>query len=218
MVNEPRLSASADVESQALQHASQNQLAIKAPMADTEFSLHSESTSISTHRSSLPHCALVTALLSLLLVRTSFASIAAQVYLNWMATCYSHTCFIWSFCYLKEVRTLAKLTIGDTCTAMNEWVHYPHTETALSNILPCVDLKTTNRTLYQSKEVILQLVSVVNSVIRSVANSNNASSKSSVFFNQSGAEMPLLCSPYDSKLQLRHCQPHEVSFSNASLV
>ncbi|XP_028555279.1 uncharacterized protein LOC110092209 isoform X4 [Dendrobium catenatum] len=119
---------------------------------------------------------------------------------------------------LFGVFVILKNTIGDTCTAMNEWVHYPHTETALSNILPCVDLKTTNRTLYQSKEVILQLVSVVNSVIRSVANSNNASSKSSVFFNQSGAEMPLLCSPYDSKLQLRHCQPHEVSFSNASLV
>ncbi|XP_028555278.1 uncharacterized protein LOC110092209 isoform X3 [Dendrobium catenatum] len=81
---------------------------------------------------------------------------------------------------LFGVFVILKNTIGDTCTAMNEWVHYPHTETALSNILPCVDLKTTNRTLYQSKEVILQLVSVVNS--------------------------------------LRHCQPHEVSFSNASLV
>lgn len=119
---------------------------------------------------------------------------------------------------LFGVFVILKNTVGDTCTAMNEWVQYPHTETALSNILPCVDPKTTNRTLYQSKEVILQLVSVVNSVIRSIANSNNASSQSSSFFNQSGPVMPLLCSPYDSKLQPQHCLPQEVSFSNASLV
>ncbi|PKA63502.1 hypothetical protein AXF42_Ash005397 [Apostasia shenzhenica] len=107
--------------------------------------------------------------------------------------------------------------VGDTCNAMDEWVSYPQAETALSNILPCVDQQTTNQTLYQSKEVILQLVSLVNSVIRSIANSNTGS-HGSYFFNQSGSLMPRLCSPYNSNLRSRNCQPDEVSFSNASLV
>ncbi|XP_020581204.1 uncharacterized protein LOC110025213 isoform X2 [Phalaenopsis equestris] len=120
--------------------------------------------------------------------------------------------------FLFGVFVILKSTVGDTCTAMNEWAHYPHTESALSNILPCIDPKTTDRTLFQSKIVVLQLVSVVNSVIRSTANSNHSTSQSSNHFNQSGPVMPLLCSPYDSKLEPRYCRSNEVSFSNASLV
>ena len=104
--------------------------------------------------------------------------------------------------------------VGDTCTAMDQWVQYPKAETALSNILPCVDEQTTNRTLYQSKDVILQLANVVNTAISSIANSNNNSS----FYNQSGPLMPPLCSPYDSQLRSRQCEPYEVSFDNASMV
>ncbi|KAG0493431.1 hypothetical protein HPP92_004425 [Vanilla planifolia] len=104
--------------------------------------------------------------------------------------------------------------VGDTCTAMDEWVHHPQAETALSNILPCVDQQTTNRTLYQTKEVILQIVSVVNSVIRSIVHSNNT--RAPRVFNQSKPSIPLLCSPYNSQLLRRPCQPQEVSFGNAS--
>ncbi|KAG8053598.1 hypothetical protein GUJ93_ZPchr0001g32345 [Zizania palustris] len=42
----------------------------------------------------------------------------------------------------------------DTCEAMDEWAQHPQAETALSNILPCVDESTTNQTLYQSKHVV----------------------------------------------------------------
>ncbi|KAJ6853644.1 uncharacterized protein M6B38_113470 [Iris pallida] len=109
--------------------------------------------------------------------------------------------------------------VGDTCTSMDEWVRYPLAETALSNILPCVNEMTTNQTLYQSKDVIRQLVNIVNIAIFSVANSNSPPQNSnSFFYNQSGPLMPSLCSPYDSHLQIQQCQPQEVSFDNASMV
>lgn len=109
--------------------------------------------------------------------------------------------------------------VGDTCTAMNEWVQHPHAETALSNILPCVDEKTTNQTLYQSKDVILQVVNVVNTVIWSIANINNPIQNSnSYYYNQSGPLMPPLCAPFDSQMQSKNCSSYEVSFDNASSV
>ncbi|XP_068643356.1 uncharacterized protein [Aristolochia californica] len=109
-------------------------------------------------------------------------------------------------------------TISDTCVAMDEWVQNPQAETALSNILPCVDESTTNRTLYQSKEVILQLVNVVNTAIYSIANSNSPQGIA-FYYNQSGPLMPPLCPPFDSQLHDRQCQePWEVSFANASMV
>ncbi|XP_072999500.1 uncharacterized protein [Typha latifolia] len=101
----------------------------------------------------------------------------------------------------------------DTCKAMNEWVRYPQAETALSSILPCVNEHTTNRTLYQSKEVIRQLVNVVNTAISSIANDDTA-----YHYNQSGPPLPYLCSPYDAELHDQQCRPQEVSIANASLV
>lgn len=100
--------------------------------------------------------------------------------------------------------------VGDTCAAMGEWVHNSRAETSLSNILPCVDEQTTNLTLYQSKEVIVQLVNVVNTAI--------SSQVKTVSYNQSGVLMPPLCSPYDSRMHERQCEPGEVSFVNASKV
>ncbi|KAG6532608.1 uncharacterized protein LOC121970451 [Zingiber officinale] len=100
--------------------------------------------------------------------------------------------------------------VGDACVAMGEWVHNSQAETSLSSILPCVDEQTTNLTLYQSKDVIVQLVGVVNTAIYSQA--------TSVHYNQSGPLMPSLCSPYDSNLHDRQCKPEEVSLVNASTV
>ncbi|XP_010923876.1 uncharacterized protein [Elaeis guineensis] len=108
--------------------------------------------------------------------------------------------------------------VGDTCTAMDDWVHNPQAETALSNILPCVNEQTTNLTLHQSKEVILQIVNIVNKAISSIANSDHASRDNGYFYNQSGPLMPYLCSPYDTLLHDRQCEPEEVSFVNASMV
>jgi hypothetical protein len=110
--------------------------------------------------------------------------------------------------------------ISDTCMAMVEWVDNPHAETALSNILPCVDQETTNHTLYQSKQVINDIANIVNTYIEAFANQNPPHQKNQNpnYYNQSGPQVPHLCYPYDSQLQDRQCSTQEVSMANASLV
>lgn len=107
--------------------------------------------------------------------------------------------------------------ISDTCMAMEEWVENPHAESALSNILPCVDQRTTNQTLVQSKQVIMDIVHVVNQFIYTYANTYPAQGNL-YYYNQSGPMMPPLCSPFDSVLKDRQCGSQEVSIANASLV
>lgn len=101
---------------------------------------------------------------------------------------------------------------------MDEWVDNPHAKTALSNIIPCVDETTTNRTLQQSKEVTRELVNVVNTVIDTIANLNAIPPNKTFWYNQSGPLMPYLCFPYDSNLNDRQCDAQEVPLRNASLV
>ncbi|KAM3693495.1 hypothetical protein ACJW31_08G171600 [Castanea mollissima] len=108
-------------------------------------------------------------------------------------------------------------TVSDTCMAMEEWVEYPHAETALSNVLPCVDHRTTNQTLVQSKKIVNQIVIVVNEFIYTYADTY-PSKESPYYYNQSGPMMPPLCYPYDSQLQDRQCESREVSVANASEV
>ncbi|PON47046.1 Transmembrane protein [Trema orientale] len=107
--------------------------------------------------------------------------------------------------------------ISDTCMAMEEWVENPHAETALSNILPCVDQKTTNQTLIQSKQTINGIVTVVNQFIYTNANAN-PSKGAQFYYNQSGPLIPPLCYPFDSHMQDSRCGDQEVSIANASLV
>ncbi|KAH9746500.1 transmembrane protein [Citrus sinensis] len=109
------------------------------------------------------------------------------------------------------------IAISDTCMAMDEWVDHPHAETALSNILPCVDQRTTNKSLIQSKEVITDIVNVVNQFVYNIANAN-PSQDYIYYYNQTGPVMPPLCYPYDSQLQDRQCGSYEVSIANASKV
>ncbi|KAL2324193.1 hypothetical protein Fmac_023251 [Flemingia macrophylla] len=107
--------------------------------------------------------------------------------------------------------------ISDTCMAMGEWVANPHTESALSNMLPCVDQKTTNKTLVQSKQVVANIASVVNQFIYNTANLNSTLG-SLGYYNQSGSRMQPLCHPFDSQLQERQCTDQEVSSANASML
>lgn len=107
--------------------------------------------------------------------------------------------------------------ISDTCVAMGEWVANPHTESALSNVLPCVDQRTTNKTLFQSKQVINNIANVVNTFIYATANIN-VTQGSPGSYNQSGPRMPTLCYPFDSQFQERQCTDQEVSSANASMV
>ncbi|GFQ06891.1 sulfhydryl oxidase 1 [Phtheirospermum japonicum] len=109
-------------------------------------------------------------------------------------------------------------TISDTCMAMGEWVENPHAETALGNILPCVDQRTTNQTLFKSKLVINDIANMVNGFVGSVANSNPPPQANPAYYNQSGPVIPPLCYPYDSQLRDRSCSAQELSMGNASLV
>lgn len=101
--------------------------------------------------------------------------------------------------------------------AMGEWVENPHAESALSNILPCVDQRTTNKTLYQSKQVVTNMVSVVNRFIYNTADANPTQGDVN-YYNQSGPAMPPLCYPFDSQFRKRQCTAQEVSSANAALV
>ncbi|RVX12682.1 hypothetical protein CK203_011669 [Vitis vinifera] len=107
--------------------------------------------------------------------------------------------------------------ITDTCMAMGEWMDNPQSESALSNILPCVDQRTSNQTLIKSKEVVTNIVNVVNQFIYTYANANPSPTDLN-YYNQSGPLMPPLCYPYDSNLQDRQCGSIEVSMENASVV
>lgn len=106
----------------------------------------------------------------------------------------------------------------DTCVAMDDWVQNPSSHTALDDILPCMDAETTNTSLYQSKEVALSLVKVVNQVITNVSNENYPPFAAPLWFNQSGPLVPLLCNPYNADLTDRSCSTGELDFSNASQV
>lgn len=108
--------------------------------------------------------------------------------------------------------------ISDTCMAMGEWVDNPHAESALSNILPCVDPRTTNQTLFKSKQVTVGLVNIVNGFIDTYANSNPSNHLNSNYYNQSGPVIPHLCYPYDSQLQDLPCPADQVSMANSSMV
>ncbi|KAK7405442.1 hypothetical protein VNO78_06740 [Psophocarpus tetragonolobus] len=118
---------------------------------------------------------------------------------------------------LCGVFTILNNAICDSCMAMGEWVENPHANFAPSNILPCVDERTTNKTLFQSKQVVTNIVSIVNRFIYETADAT-PSQGSINYYNQSGPPMPPLCYPFDSHFQRRNCTPQEVPSSNASLV
>lgn len=101
--------------------------------------------------------------------------------------------------------------------AMGEWVENPHRESALSDVLPCVDQRTTNKTLIQSKQVVTNIANIVNTAIYTTANVNVTQGNPG-FYNQSGPSMPPLCYPFDDQLRERQCSNQEVSSDNASMV
>ncbi|CAL5375580.1 unnamed protein product [Camellia sinensis] len=112
--------------------------------------------------------------------------------------------------------------MGDTCVAMDEWVQNPTADTALDDILPCMDNATAQETLSESKEVIFQLAAVVNQIITNVSNNNVPPTppfaRPPLYYNQSGPLVPVLCNPYNPDKSNRKCAAGEVDFSNATQV
>lgn len=101
---------------------------------------------------------------------------------------------------------------------MNHWVQNPTAHTALDDILPCVDSATAQDTLLRSKEITLQYVDLINSVITNVSNINFSPNFPSMYFNQSGPLVPILCNPFYHDFTDRPCSPGEVNLNNATQV
>ncbi|XVF48322.1 hypothetical protein PTKIN_Ptkin03bG0180800 [Pterospermum kingtungense] len=107
---------------------------------------------------------------------------------------------------------------ADTCVAMHDWIQNPTAHTTLDDILPCVDNATAQETLSKNKEVISQLVEVINQVITNVSNINFSPNFPTMYFNQSGPLVPILCNPFFPDLTDRICTPGEVNADNATEV
>lgn len=101
---------------------------------------------------------------------------------------------------------------------MDEWALHPREHTAMDDILPCVDVATTNASLRRSREVTFQLVNVVNQVITNVSNADFPPMLKPLYYNQSGPLLPPLCNPYDPDLGSRNCTTGELGFNNVSQV
>ncbi|KAJ0616200.1 putative transmembrane protein [Helianthus annuus] len=107
---------------------------------------------------------------------------------------------------------------ADSCVAMSQWVANPTARTALDDILPCVDNATAHETSKRAIEVTIQIVTVINQVIKTVSNGNFPPSYAPLYYNQSGPMMPPLCNPYNPDFTNRTCDPNEVALSEATRV
>ncbi|XP_071727406.1 uncharacterized protein [Rutidosis leptorrhynchoides] len=107
---------------------------------------------------------------------------------------------------------------ADSCEAMNQWVENPTARTTLDDILPCVDNSTAHETSKRAKEVTIQLINVINQVVKNVTNGNFPPSFAPLYFNQSGPMMPTLCNPFNPDFTNRTCEHNEVPLSEATRV
>nr|GFC42397.1 ion transport domain-containing protein [Tanacetum cinerariifolium] len=126
---------------------------------------HKIRTVFDTVRSSMIAVAIVMLLVSLLGLFMSILGHKNTIYIfiisGWLLVAVT---FI-----LCGVFVIINNAISDTCMAMGQWVDNPHAETALSNILPCVDQATTNATLYKSKLVVNDIAYIMNGFIGTYA-------------------------------------------------
>ncbi|XP_057427042.1 uncharacterized protein LOC130720416 isoform X3 [Lotus japonicus] len=118
---------------------------------------------------------------------------------------------------LSGVFMILDNVISDTCMETGEWAANPHKESTLSCVLPCVDQRTTNKTLIQSTQVANYIATIVNRFIYETTNIN-ATRGTLGYYNQSGSLMLPLCIPFDSQYQERPCEDQEISSANASMV
>lgn len=83
--------------------------------------------------------------------------------------------------------------IGDTCVAMEEWVANPSAKTSLSDILSCLDVNTTDKTLDQARKLTNETVTGINNIITSHFNGNSSQG------------MPAMCNPVEPDLSPSGC-------------
>ncbi|XP_021892886.1 uncharacterized protein LOC110810884, partial [Carica papaya] len=108
--------------------------------------------------------------------------------------------------------------VADTCVAMHEWVENPTANSALSQLLPCMDTDSAKEILNVTKVVSFLVVEVTNSYTTNITNQNFPPEAAPLYYNQSGPLVPLLCNPIDQDFNRRECAPGEVDLSNATQV
>ncbi|KAI9110273.1 hypothetical protein K1719_018715 [Acacia pycnantha] len=117
---------------------------------------------------------------------------------------------------LSSISLVVKNGIGDTCVAMEEWLEHPQERTSLSEVFPCVDGPTAQKTLDITRNTSFQMTNMVDTFVTNIANVDGA--PPSVSYNQSGPLLPLLCNPFNSDMTRRQCDPQQVPLNNASQV
>lgn len=132
------------------------------------------------------------------------------------------SCFVECCLYQLQIDPFFVICIsvvGDTCVAMEDWLQNPTANTALDDILPCVDNATAKEIQSVTKNVSFQLVSLVNGVINTATNVDPPPNIGPpVNYNQSGPLVPLLCSRFNSDLTSRTCLANEVQLNEAPAV
>ncbi|WZY77332.1 hypothetical protein YC2023_023716 [Brassica napus] len=108
--------------------------------------------------------------------------------------------------------------VADTCTAMDQWVHDPAAESALSQLLPCLDAKTIGDTLDITKTMTSTAVDMTNAYTVNISNFDHFPHNNPFYHNQSGPLVPLLCNPLDEHHNPRPCAPNEILLANASQI
>lgn len=106
--------------------------------------------------------------------------------------------------------------VADSCVAVDEWLQNPAADSAIENIIPRVDNETSQTIYSTTRGVTYGVVQVVNSAIVNVSNANIPPNAGTLYYNQSGPLMPILCNPVNPDLSDRLCAPGEVDFQNAS--
>ncbi|CAN8233482.1 unnamed protein product [Cochlearia groenlandica] len=108
--------------------------------------------------------------------------------------------------------------VADTCTAMDQWVHHPAAESALRQLLPCLDPKTIGETLDITKTMTSTAVDMTNAYTVNVSNHHEFPPNVPFYHNQSGPLVPLICNPLDQNHNPRPCAPGEILLANASQI
>ncbi|KAH0854122.1 hypothetical protein HID58_092589 [Brassica napus] len=80
---------------------------------------------------------------------------------------------------------------------MDQWVHDPAAESALSQLLPCLDAKTIGDTLDITKTMTSTAVDMTNAYTVNISNFDHFPHNNPFYHNQSGPLVPLLCNPLD---------------------
>jgi hypothetical protein len=98
---------------------------------------------------------------------------------------------------------------------MGEWAANPSANTTLKEILPCVDINTTDAALAQTRTIVNNTINGVNSDIQKLINNNTTTTTTTNGSSTTASELlPLICNPLDPSFSIAGC----VNASNAASV